>query len=100
MAYWLESTERKITAALNANDPERAAYVTVAGAWPLLEGLFLAAGRPQPPSGAVRAHLADACACVGLAPEAVIALWTANGPEERARVALRLLRAVLPHLRA
>ncbi len=59
VAYWLESARVKMTAAREAGDVLRAAFVADTTSWPLLEGMWAAAGKPVPPNGSVLPHRGD-----------------------------------------
>ena len=85
---WLRATERKIKAAQNGGLTEKAAFLVVTSAWPILTGLFLAANRPLPPSGLVLLHLEDAAQRVVLPVETVRDLWAAQTNEGRVHAAL------------
>lgn len=58
LAYWLVTAAEKVEAARDAGDELRAALVTAATTWTLLEGVFAANGSPTPPVGSLPAHLA------------------------------------------
>lgn len=58
-AHWLVSARTKIAACLEAGDLFRAVYVTSVTSWKILEGVWLANGKPIPPAGGVWAHLGD-----------------------------------------
>lgn len=59
IAYWLKSAHIKITAALEAGDLLKVAYLSGTQSWPLLQGLWTANEKPLPPNGSIWVHLKD-----------------------------------------
>lgn len=53
IAYWLESSTRKMRAALEVRDPVRAGMIASTTAWKVFEGVFAANDPPVPPNGAI-----------------------------------------------
>jgi predicted nucleotidyltransferase len=95
MAHWLHSARVKIAAAVDAGDLLRAAYVAGVTSWPILEGLWLAGGRPMPPAGAVWAHLGD---LADAPPRWWVEALFLGEARERSRAAIRLIDAILIRL--
>jgi hypothetical protein len=59
LAYWLRTAVEKVSAAVSASDPARASLVATTTAWPLIEGLWMANGRPAPSAGAVLSRIGE-----------------------------------------
>jgi len=57
--YWLQSADIKVRAALEAGEELKAAFIVGTTSWKMLEGVWAVNDRPMPPSGGVKAHLAD-----------------------------------------
>lgn len=98
LSQWLQSSQRKLEAALRNKDEFRTAYLASTNAWRILEGLWATHDKPMPPSGAVWAHLRD----LHLDEAHKLALrnlFTA-GALERGQAALSLIGWVLERLEA
>jgi predicted nucleotidyltransferase len=99
LAYWLESTRRKIAAAQASGDPFRAAYEAGVTLWPILEAVWAANDRPVPPCGSIWAHVRD----LERGPpdaEAQLRRLFVGDDADRVRAAVEVIDWAVPVLRA
>lgn len=96
LAFQLWCSRDKITVALDAGDPMKAAFAVGCGGWGIVQGLWAANDRPLPPHSSVRPHLGDLAGPPGL-PDRFEKLFLAD-TENRIRTMLELLDWILPRL--
>lgn len=98
LAVALGHTEDKIRVGLESGDLLRAVYCLSTSSWALMEGLWAANDRPQPPNSSVRPHLRDLRGPGDL--ERLFERMFLGEPRERAEIAFFLIRWVREQLLA